>query len=223
MDLLLLWLVAALLGWRGLELNADACFFTHLDQVLDLFAILLRNLVHTLVLVGVLAIMHLDRADFRLAVRDGSGQGDDERAFLVARGEAVIRADHGGHDLARCAAELEAGHAGPLLSAGEPADTPARCATEAPAAESAARGEAPAAAEARALPAAKLLLDILRLRQREALDRVPFALAKNNHIYRRVCFHLGHNLDKLAALVRHRLAVQLQQDVIGLESSLSRG
>src|SRR5438309_7956239 len=193
MDLLLLRLVATLLGRRGLELDANARFFAHVDQVLDLVAVLLWNLVHTLVLVGILAIMHLNRADFSLAVCDCPGQRDDERAFLVACGEAVIRADHRGHNLARCAAELECAHAG--LSAGEPADTPARRAAEAAASsETATAGEAPAATEARALPAAELRLDVLRFRQSQALDCFPFALAKHNHIYRRVCFHLAHNL-----------------------------
>src|SRR5438128_2907935 len=82
-----------------LDLDLDVTLFAHLDQVLGLVAVVLGHLVYALVLVRLAAILHLDAADLGLAVGNGPGDGDDERAFLMAGREAIVGAEHRGHNL----------------------------------------------------------------------------------------------------------------------------
>src|SRR5581483_9294543 len=62
----------------GLDLDPHVGLVGHLQQVFDLVAVLLGDLVHAGVLMRLAAVLHADLADGGLAVGDLAGHGDDQ-------------------------------------------------------------------------------------------------------------------------------------------------
>src|SRR5262249_17414651 len=67
---------------RVLDLDLYLVLLTHVNKVLDLIAVGFRDLVNAFVLLGLVAVLHLNFRRLGLAVGHRARHGDDERAFL---------------------------------------------------------------------------------------------------------------------------------------------
>src|SRR6266481_7201652 len=93
---------------RGAQFDPGIALVVRFDQVLDLVAILFGHLVDAFIFVGLVAVLDLDLADLGLAVCHCAGHGNDERTFLMPRGEAVAGAKIAGDDRPRIHPRLHA-------------------------------------------------------------------------------------------------------------------
>src|SRR5207302_11124131 len=76
---------------------------------------------------------------------------------------------------------------------------------------------------ARHANAAKPLRVRLRFGEHDALDRHLFALAKHDRIDGCVCFDVLEDMNQFADVIRNRLPVKLQEDVMCLDTRLASG
>src|SRR5262249_19779932 len=158
-----------------------------------------RDLVQAFVLVVLVTVLDGDAADLGLAVRHGAGDIDDQRALLVAAGEAFIVAEGGDHDTAAAGTPADAAAGERNIGELDVGDAAIR---HGKGRETAAREAAAAGLDANAEGG----FGGSRFGQGQALDGFFLALAQDHHIDSFLRLDVLDHVGEVGGLVGHGLA-----------------